>query len=131
MAKKSLKKILLEEIEAEERFQKEFLTEKERKSFEQVEKFVSKNWKEVEENLRKKKSERVVDDDFKKFSSKWEKDRYENARLESMISQVAVKSNWSWWVWKDKQYKILYIIYIIVLFVAVIFCVIHYLKWFM
>jgi hypothetical protein len=70
MAKKSLKKILLEEIEAEERFQKEFLTEKERKSFEQVEKFVSKNWKEVEENLRKKKSERVVDDDFKKFSSK-------------------------------------------------------------
>lgn len=131
MAKKSLKKILLEEIEAEERFQKEFLTEKERKSFEQVEKFVSKNWKEVEENLRKKKSERVVDDDFKKFSSKWEKDRYENARLESMISQVAVKSNWSWWVWKDKQYKTLYIIYIIVLFVAVIFCVIHYLKWFM
>lgn len=131
MAKKSLKKILLEEIEAEERFQKEFLTEKERKSFEQVEKFVSKNWKEVEENLRKKKSERLVDDDFKKFSSKWEKDRYENARLESMISQVAVKSNWSWWVWKDKQYKTLYIIYIIVLFVAVIFCVIHYLKWFM
>ncbi len=131
MAKKSLKKILLEEIEAEERFQKEFLTEKERKSFEQVEKFVSKNWKEVEENLRKKKSERVVDDDLKKFSSKWEKDRYENARLESMISQVAVKSNWSWRVWKDKQYKTLYIIYIIVLFVAVIFCVIHYLKWFM
>lgn len=92
MPRKSLKKILLEEIEAEERFQKEFLTEKERKSFEQVEKYVSKNRKDVEDNLRKRKSERVVEDDFRKFTSKSEKDRYEEAKLESMISQVAFSS---------------------------------------
>ena len=86
--RKSIKEIMLEEIEAEERLQKEFLTEKERKSFEQVEKYVNKTWSEVEKNLHKKKSERVGDEDFRKFTSKSEKDRYEEAKLESMISQV-------------------------------------------
>lgn len=124
---KSAKEIILEEIEAEERFQKEFLTEKEKKSFEQVEKYVSKSWKDVEENIRKRKSERVVEDDFREFSTKSEKDKYEEAKLESMISQVWLKSkNSSEWL-KSKESKVLYIIYLVIIIVIVVFCAKHYL----
>lgn len=125
--RKSIKEIMLDEIEAEERLQKEFLTEKERKSFEQVEKYVSKNWKEVEENIRRKKSERVGDEDFRKFTSKSEKDRYEEAKLESMISQVWLISKNSWEWLKSRESKVLYIIYLVVIFAIVVFCAKHFL----
>lgn len=124
--RKSAKEIMLEEIEAEERLQKEFLTEKERRSFEQVEKYVDKTRSEVEKNMHKKKSERVGDEDFRKFKSKSEKDRYEEARLESMISQVWLKSkNSSEWL-KSRESKIFYIIYLVIIVAIVVFCVKHF-----
>lgn len=124
--KKTVKEMLMEEIAVEERFQKEFLTKKQQKSFDQVEKYVSKNWKDLEENLRKKKAERWVEDDGK-FSTKSEKDRYEEAKLETMISQVALSSKWSSWWEKSKEAKILYVIYLVILLAIVIFCAKHYL----
>lgn len=124
--KKTVKEMLMEEIAVEERFQKEFLTKKQQKSFDQVEKYVSKNWKDLEENLRKKKAERWVEDDGK-FSTKSEKDRYEEAKLETMISQVALSSKWSSWWEKSKEAKILYVIYLVILLAIVIFYAKHYL----
>ena len=124
--KKTVKEMLMDEIAVEERFQKEFLTKKQQKSFDQVEKYVSKNWKDLEENLRKKKAERWVEDDGK-FSTKSEKDRYEEAKLETMISQIALSSKWSSWWEKSKEAKILYVIYLVILLAIVIFCAKHYL----
>lgn len=74
----------------------EFLTIKERKSFEQVEKFVSKKWDKTLDEMSKKKAERGDSDGFDygaivdEFTD-WE-EKYVNLELEKMITAVGNNS---------------------------------------
>ena len=70
----------------------EFLTKKEKRSFEQVEKYVSKSRDETLQNMTKRKSERWDDDNFDynsiiDESSNWE-EKYINLQIEKMITAI-------------------------------------------
>lgn len=70
----------------------EFLTKEEKRSFEQVEKYVSKNWDETLQNMTKRKTERWDEDNFDYNSlvdefTNWE-EKYVNLQLEKMITAV-------------------------------------------
>ena len=101
----------------------EFLTKKEKRSFEQVEKYVSKNRDETLQDMTKRKSERWDEDNFDYNSlvdefTNWE-EKYVNLKLEKMITSVNAnsKSNTNW-----SQIKtiITYLIYLMIIGGAVL-----------
>ena len=70
----------------------EFLTKKERRSFEQVEKFVNKKWDKTLDEMSKKKAERWTSEDFDYGAivdeyTGWE-EKYVNLQLEKMITAI-------------------------------------------
>jgi len=105
----------------------EFLTKKEKRSFEQVEKYVSKNRESTLQNMTEKKAERWEDDNFdydfaKDWSPDWE-EKFINSQLEMMIEAVNKSSQKSTKWWNIKA--LIYIIYLVVIWLAVILLIRH------
>ena len=99
----------------------EFLTEKEKRSFEQVEKYVNNNREPILQNMAEKKAERWEMYDFIKdwsFDCDWE-EKFINSQLEMMIEAVNKNSqkNGNWWNVKS---VLMYIIYLVVILLAII-----------
>lgn len=99
----------------------EFLTEKEKRSFEQVEKYVNNNREPILQNMAEKKAERWEMYDFIKdwsFDCDWE-EKFINSQLEMMIEAVNKNSqkNGNWWNIKS---VLMYIIYLVVILLAII-----------
>lgn len=99
----------------------EFLTEKEKISFEQVEKYVNNNREPILQNMAEKKAERWEMYDFIKdwsFDCDWE-EKFINSQLEMMIEAVNKNSqkNGNWWNIKS---VLMYIIYLVVILLAII-----------
>lgn len=123
MAKNSKKKI--PDYLVWERISQEFLTEKERKSFEQVEKYVSKNREKTAQKISDRKNWRAVASVYSQDKSSSISD--DKAWLEFMIAQVAQQTKVDWRNNRKKWTNILYIIYLILICVAIIFCMKYYL----
>lgn len=96
----------------------EFLTKKEKRSFEQVEKYVNKNREETLNNMTKRKCERWDEDNID-YSwivdeyTNWE-EKYVNLELEKMITAVhdRSKSNTNW---NNLKSIIMYILYLLII----------------